>query len=334
MLINTALTSPGTRDRLTELHLKLWSDLERIHALADDDDRIAQFLAGLHMLLCNPDDKGEGIRLLQESAASMWYPAFITLTLHFRFEGDENNANRYASWAAEQGQPLAWALDYSKCSDVAQLPFAKYRFNEAVDRYTRFQQSQTLRPDEEFAADLLLARYLLATWRVERQLNYSHIERLQAVSGTHHLPFTRYVAFRAIAHDKPKLQPDWIADLLPFHAPIHTAYREVFYEIGCKAFHEGSDKTKEIWKIAEQLGDPLAQRVLKEFDLQHGRPLNTERRGLLSIKIPEIGFDDIDWSALYQAALDQTPDVPFPSIPHWHLTDWIREHLHLRRRKH
>lgn len=329
----TTISATLHKNRAEELYATLWGDLDRIHALADDDDRIAQFLAGLHNLLCHPSDKDEGIRLLHASAASMWYPAFIALALHFRAEGDEGNANRYASWAAEQGHPLAWALDYSKCSDVAQLPFAKYRFTEQVDRYTHFQQARTLRPDEEFAADLLLARFLLAAWRAEHQLSHSHIERLQTVAGTPHLPFTRYVAFRAMAHDAPKLQPDWLTDLLPSQAPVHAAYREVFYEIGCKAFHEGSDKTKEIWKLAEQFGDPLAQRVLQEFDLQHGRPLTTERRGLLTILLPEIRFEDIDWSSLYQDALHQSPDVPFPEVPHWHLTDWIRAHLHLKRRK-
>ncbi|MER2528735.1 MAG: hypothetical protein ABTR07_12470 [Candidatus Competibacter denitrificans] len=334
MLTTTLLAkSTTTKDDSQELYVTLWGNLDKIHALADDDDRIAQFLAGLHALLCHPKDKEDSVRLLRASAAAMWYPAFIALTLHFREEGDEENANRYADWAAEEGQFFGWALDYSKCNDTTQWPFAKYRFNERLDRYTRSQRARALRPDEEFAADLLLARFLLAAWHAEHQLTFSQIERLQSVTGTDRLPFTRYVAFRAMAHDVPTLHPDWATDLLPTHAPIRASYREVLYEMGCKAFHEGNDAAQNHWKIAAQFGDPLAQRALQAFDPQHGRPLVTERRSLLTISPPTLGFDDVDWSALYQDALHQSPDVPTLEMPHWHLTDWLREHLRLKRRK-
>lgn len=334
-MLTKASLKTKDENRSEELYAELWRDMNRLQVLADDDDRIAQFLIGLHILLDHSQDKNEGVRLLQASGASMWYPAFIALTCHFRAAGDEANANRYASWAAEEGHLLGWALDYSKCTDVAQWPLAKYRFNEAFDRYSHFQRTRTLRPDEELAADLLLSRYLLAAWHSEQHLSLPQIERLEVVAGSHSLVFTRYVAFRALAHDVPKLQPNWMADLLPIHAPMHTAYREVFYEMGCKAFHEGNSTAKDHWQVAEQFGDPLAQRALREHNPQHGHPLVTERRGLLTIKAPAPVFEDIDWSALYQEALvlHQSPDVPFPNVPHWHLTDWIGARLHLKRQK-
>lgn len=314
-------------------YAELWGDIDRLQALADDDDRIAQFLVGLQILLDPSQDNSEGVRLLQASGASMWYPAFIALAAHFRQEGDEANANRYANWAAEEGHLLGWALDYAQCVGAAHLPFAKYRFNEAFDRYCHFHRMRTLRPDEEFAADVLLTRLLLATWHTEHPLALPQIERLEAVAGGEELPFTRYVAFRAMAHDVPTLQPAWFADLLPRHAPMRAAYREVFYEMGCKAFHEGSSAAKDHWQVAEQFGDPLARRALQKLNPQHGQPLVTERRGLMSIKVPALEFADIDWSALYEEALHQAPDLPFPSLPHWHLTDWIRQHLHVKQRK-
>ena len=50
----------------------LWSDIDRLQALADDDDRIAQFLVGLQILLDPSQDNSEGVRLLQASGAFMW----------------------------------------------------------------------------------------------------------------------------------------------------------------------------------------------------------------------------------------------------------------------